>query len=315
MLFSIIVPIYKVEEYLEKCVASLRNQTYKDIEIILVDDGSPDRCPELCDRYGEEDPRIRVLHKENGGLSDARNAGMEIARGEYLVFVDSDDYIEEDTCQRFAALAEEGHDILVGDAVLEGGCANIAHLPPREQIFSGKEYLLTALEAQRAPMAAWLNVYRRAFLEKHGLLFKVGRLHEDEEFTPRALLAAESVVLTGITFYHYIIRGGSITTQKDQRKNAQSLFATCQELREIYLGLEDKRLKKLLLDSLAEKYLSMIRSADLVQYGKEYYHKGFLLKNAKKPKTRLKAWLFAASPRVYRVLYNRKNKNSETKEG
>ena len=93
---SIIVPVYKVEKYLRKCIDSIINQTLKDIEIILVDDGSPDNCGKICDEYAAKDTRIKVIHKENGGLSSARNAGMEVAEGEYIGFVDSDDWIESD---------------------------------------------------------------------------------------------------------------------------------------------------------------------------------------------------------------------------
>ena len=92
---SVIVPIYKVENYLNRCVESIRKQTYRNLEIILVDDGSPDACGEMCDRYAQEDSRIRVIHKENGGLSDARNAGIEVAAGEYIAFIDSDDWIDD----------------------------------------------------------------------------------------------------------------------------------------------------------------------------------------------------------------------------
>ena len=92
-LISIIVPVFKVEKYLKRCVESIRNQTYPDIEIILVDDGSPDACPQICDQYAQEDARIKVIHKSNGGLSDARNCGIDAARGKYIGFVDSDDYI------------------------------------------------------------------------------------------------------------------------------------------------------------------------------------------------------------------------------
>lgn len=92
-LISVIVPIYKVEKYLSKCIDTIRRQTYDNLEIILVDDGSPDSCGEICEEYAKKDERIRVIHKENGGLSDARNAGMEAARGNYIMFIDSDDYI------------------------------------------------------------------------------------------------------------------------------------------------------------------------------------------------------------------------------
>lgn len=100
MLFSIIVPVYNVASCLNRCITSLREQTYRDIEIILVDDGSTDSSSELCDEYAKADNRIRVIHKENGGLSDARNKGMELATGKYILFVDSDDYINQDACEK-----------------------------------------------------------------------------------------------------------------------------------------------------------------------------------------------------------------------
>ena len=304
--FSIIVPIYKVEQYLDKCVQSLINQTYRNIEIILVDDGSPDRCPQMCDNFAKNDDRIVVLHKTNGGLSDARNKGLEVARGEYIIFVDSDDYIELDACEKFAAYSNKGFDILIGDAFLEGGSANVEHIEPSDNIYSGEDYLLTALKNKKAPMAVWLNIYRKEFLEAHNLKFKYGRLHEDEEFTPRAFLKAKTVICTGVFFYYYIIRDGSITNKKDKRKNAESLYLTCYELQKIYNDIENRALKRLLFDSLAAKYLSIIQIGNLAQYGKQYYHKKFLLKNAKLFKTRIKSLFFVISPKLYCYIYNLK---------
>ena len=95
-LISVVVPIYNVENYIKKCVDSILSQTYKNLEIILVDDGSPDNCPQICDEYAQKDNRIKVIHKENGGLSDARNAGIDISKGKFITFIDSDDYIEKD---------------------------------------------------------------------------------------------------------------------------------------------------------------------------------------------------------------------------
>ena len=112
MIVSIIVPIYKVEPYLNKCVQSIVDQTYRDLEIILVDDGSPDICPAICDAWAAKDSRIRVIHKENGGLSDARNAGLAIATGKYISFIDSDDYIEPTfIADLHDALSRSGADI------------------------------------------------------------------------------------------------------------------------------------------------------------------------------------------------------------
>ena len=107
-MISVIIPIYKVEEYLYDCVTSVINQTYTSLEIILVDDGSPDNCPQMCDDWAKKDSRIRVIHKKNGGLSDARNAGIEISTGEFIAFVDSDDYVENDWLELlFKAITEK----------------------------------------------------------------------------------------------------------------------------------------------------------------------------------------------------------------
>ena len=115
-LVSIVVPIYKVEQYLERCVQSICNQTYPKLEIILVDDGSPDQCGELCEMYAKKDERIRVVHKENGGLSDARNEGVKYATGKYILFVDSDDYIAEDLVEKTVEVAEtQNCDIVLFD--------------------------------------------------------------------------------------------------------------------------------------------------------------------------------------------------------
>lgn len=306
--FSIIVPIYKVEQYLEKCVYSILNQTYKNIEIILVDDGSPDNCPQMCDEFGKLDDRVVVIHKNNGGLSDARNKGLAVARGEYVIFVDSDDYIETNTCEQFAAFTTQGYDILIGEACIEGGSANIEHINSVGTVYTGEDYLLTALIDKKMPMAAWLNVYRKNFLEDGGLCFKYGRLHEDEEFTPRVFLKAEKVICTGILFYHYIIRDESITTQKDKRKNAESLYATCTELQVIYKDIGNAALKKLLCDSLTTKYLGLIQVGKLAQYGNSYLHRKFLIKNARLIKTKIKTLVFVISPQFYCYIYNKMTK-------
>ena len=111
---SIIVPVYRVEDYLERCIGSLMSQTYEDIEIIIVDDESPDKCPAICDEYGRKDSRIRVIHKKHEGLSAARNTGIAAAEGDYVMFVDSDDYIEPDSCERLVSSMDADVDIVAG---------------------------------------------------------------------------------------------------------------------------------------------------------------------------------------------------------
>lgn len=303
MLFSIIVPVYHVEKYLSRCVGSLIAQTYEDVEIILVDDGGDDRCPEICDEYAKRDHRIKVVHKTNGGLSDARNAGLDIASGDYVIFVDSDDYIEKDTCHNLLKYTNNDIDIIIGDAVVEGGIDRLKHIS-ESTVIDGKTYLLRAFEAGRAPMAAWLNIYRREFLNRYGLKFKIGILHEDEQFTPRAFLHANRIAVSGIKFYHYIIREDSITTKKNKQKNLIDFYTTCEELEKIYRLIEDERLRALLLDSLASKYLTLFVTAMACGYSDKFYHRQFVLKNATKVKTRIQSLIYCISPKLYCTIVN-----------
>lgn len=298
MLFSIIVPVYKVEKYLERCVDSILSQSFKDIEILLIDDGSPDKCPEICDRYASSDTRIRVYHKENGGLSDARNYGLSRACGDYVLFIDSDDCVVEGSLAEIAKICDLKPDVIAFDGVTIGGRCDLLHISD-VGMFESCEFLKRSLAANKMPNPACINAYRRDFLNVNGLSFKVGILHEDEHFTPRVFLAAKSVYNSGIELYEYYIREDSITTSKDKRKNARDLYSTCLELSDIYAGITDKKMKKLLMDSLAVKYLNMFQVGALHKYGREYVHRMFALKHAKRIKNRIKAMLFFISPALY----------------
>lgn len=299
-LISVVVPVYKVEKYLEKCVRSLTEQTFRDLEIILVDDGSPDRCPEMCDAYAAEDARVVVIHQENGGLSAARNRGILAARGEYILFLDSDDYISADTCEKLVPFLKQDCDIVMGDGVAEGGVKRLHHGSfPVGYVTDGKTYLKHAVPRDKMPMPSWLYVYKRQFLLEHGLLFKEGILHEDEQFTPRAFLKAQRVTESAVCFYHYVVRDDSITTRKDMRKNAEDFYATCEELSEIYSRQDDAVLRSVMRDSLVVRYLSLYQQGKLYQYGKHFVHKRFVWENAHRIKTKSKALLFCLAPKLY----------------
>lgn len=320
MKISIIVPIYNVEKYLKKCIESLINQTYRNIEIILVDDESPDNCPLLCEEYKNKDSRIKVIHKKNGGLSDARNKGLEEATGEYILFVDSDDYIKLDTCMNFInILCSKYVDIVVGNAVkiINNKREFIKHTSKNSKIISGKEYLKKELLNNSMQMMVWLNLYRRDFLLKNSLFFKKGLLHEDEEFTPRAFLKADKVLPTDITFYNYIIRENSITTKKNQMKNVCHIYEICKELDFIYNNLEDKELKNLLKNDLFEKYLGKLQKFYL--YNKKdlkkiEINKKFLKDKAYSLKNKIRLFLLLLNTSLYFSIYKKlknKGKNHE----
>jgi len=214
-LISVIVPIYRVEPYLAKCVDSIVHQTYENLEILLVDDGSPDACPAMSDEYALEDARILVIHKTNGGLSDARNYGIELADGEWLSFVDSDDWIEPDMYSTLLELAKRhGARIAVGgvnDELEADGTVSVL-----KSTFDGSEKVTvrTAFEAMRAyfqgSWSAWDKIYQREFFGD--LRFPKGEINEDEAIVLQLLEPCRRVVYTNHVLYHYIHRQNSITT-------------------------------------------------------------------------------------------------------
>lgn len=208
-LISVIVPVYKVEPYLRKCVDSILDQTYTNLEIILVDDGSPDNCGAICDEYAREDSRVRVIHKPNGGLSDARNAGLEISLGKYISFVDSDDLLPKDAMFTLCSIAEEKK----ADLVI-GGHKRFEEEPCEELDWGAAIRCLTKMEAMedflRNGCASWARLYRR---EVHqSLMFPVGEINEDEAIVLRLLDACECIAMTNQVVYHYRCRPESITS-------------------------------------------------------------------------------------------------------
>lgn len=217
-LVSVIVPIYNVEAYLERCVESILQQTYEHIEIILVDDGSPDRCGSMCEEYAKKDSRIKVLHKENGGLSDARNAGLEMAKGKYVLFVDSDDVIKEnllETCVRTIEISSS--DMVIFDFTrVEEHTETLATMEIEK---SGIYTLKSEPRLLFGAPAAWNKLFRRDLFIKTGIRFPVGKYYEDLGTIPKLLLLADKVGYIKESFYEYTIRSGSIMTATKFERN------------------------------------------------------------------------------------------------
>ncbi len=209
---SVIVPTYKVEKYLCKCIDSIINQTYKNLEIILVDDGSPDNCGKICDEYALKDSRVRVIHKENGGLSDARNAGLETAKGDYIGFVDSDDWIELNMYERLVANA-----VKFDAEISVGGVADILEKDGEytqfKTTYDGKinEYVLSKEEAMKkyflGSWSAWDKIYKKEVFD--GICFPKGEINEDEAIVLYLLDRCNKIAYTNEVFYNYITRPGS----------------------------------------------------------------------------------------------------------
>jgi len=215
-LISVIVPVYNVEKLLPKCVDSILAQTYGNLEIILVDDGTPDRGGIICDEYAAKDPRIKVIHKENGGLSSARNAGLDIARGAYIGFVDSDDWIEPEMYETMLALARKHAVKLVCagryDVSERTGKKKKGLCPEREEVVSGQELAGRIFLWQGLDSAAWDKLYHRSLWQTRR--YPHGRVNEDIPVTYLIALEAGQVALCPKSFYNYFHRAGSITTAK-----------------------------------------------------------------------------------------------------
>lgn len=251
-MISIIAPIYKVEPYLRRCIDSILNQTYQDFELILVDDGSPDNCGAICDEYAAKDTRVRVIHKENGGLSDARNAGYEIAQGEFIAFIDSDDWIAPDFLERLhSTLVETGADICECEVFRTGG-EEVDSAPGTPKIFDTAEAMEQLIHDGNFHQHVWNKLYRRETIGD--IVFPKGKTNEDEFWTYQVFGNAKKVARISDILYFYFQRPGSIMGETYSLKRLDALEAKLQ--RQIYVD---------------EKFSQLHRQAKLNLFGSCIY--------------------------------------------
>lgn len=240
-LVSVVVPVYKVEKYIHECVDSILQQTYEDIELILVDDGSPDNCGVLCDEYAKADPRVKVIHKENGGLSDARNAGIDIAQGEYITFVDSDDFISKNYLSSMIRMAQSNEaDIVQIEAThdCDGLGKNKKDNRQSIMVFSPSEALINMLRFQVVQVMAWGKLYKRKLFEN--IRYPKGRLNEDNLTTYKLLLAAKkNVVCSPEQLYFYRVNNEGIMNSSFNVRRYEIL--TFRDEINDYLGINAKQ--------------------------------------------------------------------------
>ena len=240
---SIIIPVYNVAQYLDKCMESVLSQSYHNTEVLLVDDGSTDGSGALCDGWAKKDPRIEVLHKKNGGLSDARNAGLDAAHGEYLVFVDSDDYIADDMVQKlYDALKKNNADMSICNicyvdeqgALLEDDNRDS---PLRDEVLSGHEIIVKECDCYHK---GWYYIFTVNKLYKKSLFseirFPVGKLSEDDFVAHRIFMRCKRVACISDVGYYYVQRSGSILHKRSvllfvhQAEGRLERAAVCSEL-------------------------------------------------------------------------------------
>lgn len=334
-LISVIIPVYGVEKYLTRAVDSVLGQTYTNLDIILVDDGSKDNCPAICDAYASREARVRVIHKENGGLSDARNAGLAVAGGDYIAFLDSDDYyapffievLYEQLCSEHADVAMCRYEVTEGLRAVDG--PDFASQMERyrrgnveTQTFSRSALLLNQYDALCEDatyfIVAWNKLYK-ASLWKH-IRFPKGKIHEDEATIYRILDQAEKGVYVKMPMYAYFSAPGSITRGAFSL-NRLEWFDALDDRISFFLGKEEYDCAKAALRARADgaiKYYYPLRKAFPKQkdaavrlrgYVREALHTdrcgepdrcGFL-----SLRTRMGYRLFLLFPRIYGVLTQR----------
>lgn len=229
-LISVIVPIYNVECYLKTCIDSIVNQTYSNLEIILVDDGSPDKSPEICDEYAKNDSRVKVIHQENGGLAHARNVGIAKSSGEYLTFIDSDDYVSNDYVESlYKGIAELGADISLASFYPfkdDEACLHTSELCAYEIISKEnaiRRYCFINVGCSMPFISACNKIYGRSLFD--GIEFPKGKLYEDAFTTYKLIDRAKKIVFTTSKFYFYRLNSQSILGQSFREKHLEMVEA------------------------------------------------------------------------------------------
>jgi glycosyltransferase involved in cell wall biosynthesis len=262
-LISVIIPVYKVEAYLRQCVDSVLNQTYQNLEIILVDDGSPDNCPKICDEYAVNDKRVKVIHKINGGLSDARNAGLNASTGEFILFLDSDDYwIGADSVKELSEFLDkqEKVDIIYFDRVTFYENSYGKKVVPKEYDLdrvNGKsktEVLTYFISEGIFIVSACHKLIRKSILIDNDIVFEKGLLSEDLDWNFKLTLCAEHFFVINNPFYGYRKRAGSITTSFGIKNANDLLYVIDKWSKSISENVTNPYQKELLLGYCAYLY-------------------------------------------------------------
>lgn len=315
-LISIIVPIYNVEKYLSKCIDSIINQTYQNIEIILVDDGSPDNCSQICDDYAERDKRIVVVHKKNGGLSDARNYGLDVCKGEYITFIDSDDYVESNYIEvLYRLLKDTNSDIsIVGtnsvyeDKAVNFECCDYSNI---KKVIYEKEAVIIGTLNVNISQNAWGKLYKRYLFDE--IRFPVGFLYEDLAIVFNILDITTRVVVSDARLYNYLVRNNSIMHSKFSMKQyceVEIIDNSMDFMMENYPNLEllirARRvysylivLERILLSEDRDLYVEQIDELDNKIH---QYSKGLLISNSIKPSLRIKLLSYKISKSFFTLV-------------
>ena len=316
-LISIIVPIYNVQKYLDRCMKTLLNQTYRNIEIILVDDESPDECPKMCEEYTKIDQRVKVIHKKNGGLGFARNSGLEIAQGKYIIFVDSDDYINVNMVETlYFLLSENNADMSMCsfEYVTDRGENSIVYSNPvKNELLSKIEILNKLLEDKSwYYVVAWNKLYKKEIW--HNLRYPVGYIHEDAAVVHRVFCQCNLVATTEKKLYYYRQVPGSLMNSGRNIKSLDKYMAIADRL--VFLKKFEKELDiKKMANQYWYHYLEDYfffkgkngSSIYLRRMRKSLYRVFFILVKVKlfTTKEMLSVFIFLLSPNIYYKIFGK----------
>lgn len=258
-LITVVLPIYNVAKWLDTCIQSIVKQTYRNLQIILVDDGSTDESPTICERWAAKDNRINVVHQQNAGLSAARNTGLRLRKGEYVCFVDSDDYVEHDYVQRMldTALAEQA-DMVVCNVRKEdeNGDTPAEEADPgfETKTLTSRQYMIYAMQSSWKHIVAWNKLYRSEIWDD--LTYPVGKIHEDEFVFAQLVVRCRRVACINDVLYHYVQHDGSITNEKYSIRNLDKIEALCQR----FLFLDEKGFNECLLNTFNDIITNFMRA-------------------------------------------------------
>jgi len=281
---SVIIPVYNVEAYLAECLHSVVNQTFQDMEIILVDDGSTDRSPEITKAFAKQDGRIKIISQPNRGVSAARNTGIRSASCEYILFVDSDDTIMPNSVEMLYNKAfETGSDLLLGNALwLKPNAPIFVNFERNEELnsqvgISGEECYIKLMKIKNAfPPLVYLFFVKRELIIRNKLFFKIGIIHEDELWCTQTMLKSTRVSMIGLNYYYYRQREGSLMNSDDNIEfRIKSLFTITKEIKKLTQKLKKENKSVELITCLYAKIFDLLHLINTLRWKIESFEQPF----------------------------------------
>lgn len=316
---SIIIPVYNVEKYLARCLDSILNQNISNYEIILVDDGSKDKSGDICDEYSTKYRNVNTYHKENGGASDARNYGIKKATGDYIWFIDSDDYIDDDCLGKIIDIMKNKEsDVIICQSKIAEDNKSIrdeCSYTIKKGMYDSHQFML---ELKRNPKSVIFcpqcYIVSKHFLKKHNLLFYKGIIYEDELWIPQLLINANKIYYSGLNIYYHYMHSASVMHSTKKEKSGKSAYIVATELLKIFenSGRDDL---DYLRDHNTTTFLQAIWKIPNFLDNKKNIMRTMPIKNAIYLRTKLKALLYFISPKLYLAIHNIREKFMSGKGG